>query len=269
MGNVDGKWYDIPGERGVDQILVPHGYWVLEACSYAGGGAVKFRVLGRDAELVKWHRLNSYGYGKRWLLVCPRVFGIESYLPGAEGRWFVPARQVHKGELGRTVPIALGALSGPSLVVKESKARYAHRHSSGRHKNGWMQLAEVAKAAEMAPRDLIIRYLPYTDTDQPSLQTVITPNHEHIRGMVLKDADWRTDDILAHAHGDYEDAPRIWGVQSQQLDRLELVLDRVGPYVVWIRQGFGNAVLRMVAIGHRPELERTANTEPAVGFIGG
>lgn len=255
MGSVDGKSYTILQRNEAHELTVPDGHWVLEARGYSGGGTVTFRVLGRDAKRVEWHNLQSSGsYESRYLLTCPWVFGIESYLPGAEGRWFVPARQIHKGELGQSVPLAVGALDRPPLVVKESKMRYAHRHPRGRHKNGWMRLEEVARAAEMAPDATVDRYMPYTDHTQPRLDVVVTPDSRHIRGEVLKDADWRTDDILAHAYGAHEDAPRIWNVQSWQLDRLKLVLNRIGPHVVWVRQGFGNAVLRMVAIGHlKPE----------------
>lgn len=249
--DMGGKSYDVICCGSVDQIVVPNGHWVLEASGYPGEGTVTFRVIGRDVERVEWHNLQGLGsHESRYLLTCQKVFGIENYLPGAEGRWFAPARQIHKGELGRTVPIALGALRQPPLVVKESKGRYAYRSQRGRHRNGWMWLEEVALAAEMAPDALIACYMPYTDHTQPRLDVVITPDSRDIRGKVLKDADWRTDDILAHAHGDYEGAPRIWSVQSWQLGRLDSMLNQVGPHVVWIRQGFGNAVLRMVAIGH-------------------
>ena len=196
-------------ERSVpERVVIPDGMWVapmLEQHSNCwrtfipGIGKVRpsltmdddFVVgvtLGKERTtrcyLVRENRGETNGGSssiRDFLAVAAQPFGVVNYYDASQERWgrFTPARQIHKGELGRKP----GVTRKPRFVQT--------RQDSSQPAVAWARLTDLAAIVEMAPRDVLARYFPFVprtrgDTNpRNQLRTVIADNEAEVTSMTM------------------------------------------------------------------------------------
>lgn len=267
----------------IGTLIVPDGWWVLECHS---SRAISFTVIGEEA---KWYLQKQDRWVSEWLLVSPKPFGVVSYsTPPSlldcmdeyydssphpmrdpeEAKWFTSARQVHKGELGQYMPVDTSKLDRRPRVAKEKRGgigRQHGRHKRGWRRNGWMNLGDISAITGMSALELINRFFAYSDPQMPCLKAVFTDDTSGISRRILPHQDER-DRIVgrmnAQAHG--REPAHIWtfrGWNRKESEQLDTALHAF-PNSAWVMAGFGNAIMRMVALGHIPALPKQ-ETQPA------
>ena len=205
-------------------LVVPNGMWVLDArCGRpVGPGVASIERVKLDTDNFIW--------------VSPETFGrlTTEY---RSGRWWLKsARQVHKGELGRSVPI-------PDLTYVR-QAFEAHQRSSvvaprerRRSNLGWVRLSALEAAAGASWYELLSTYWGFSghvewlngwwDEDwecacrygRPLVDTVEALSPVDILGVV----------------------PVVRSIHIGQIDELN--------DLSWIRRGLAYTILRLLALG--------------------
>lgn len=264
------------GEVETRDVVIPEHWWVLQVgthfheevtrgnleweddeveCQESGYKVVGWQqidrhVLNRVQSDRRWNNGHSRSRSAMYLLAADEPFGVirEEREDGklVDGQYFVCARQIHKGELGRRPQIAR-----PKFVREAADHFMGTENRDGqpiaprnlrRGKKGWARLSEVAKLVGMIPEELIWRYLAFTDCEGPELQ-VIFGGREKIAGQKLQPG-------------------QITRFNEEQLPALFYH----DPTEIWIRQGFALTILYLKHFGYEPVLpeEKAA----AIALIG-
>jgi hypothetical protein len=237
-------------------ITVPDGMWVAEVESsdylevfdrYGENDLGEFEsVNSREYEVIgvenfKRHTLDchsrggySYGSKSSWshsLIVSDRdhPFGIvcwqTEYNMVMPGRYFICARQIHKGELGSKPKI-----NRPKFARQASEP-YRFGHQKKVHQHGWARLVDVTRLCCLpadAAGDLILTYFAFTDAEYPRLDVIIA-EREEIHGQPL-----------SHGRIRRLEKDEIGFLRTHELDQ------------IWIRQGFAVTLLMLRHFGYAP-----------------
>lgn len=213
-------------------LIVPNGKWILE--SYHGIGQVLHGGKG-DMELQSF---NPDGRNGVTVYVGDKPFG---YVIG-DGHYdrprlrLVSARQVHKGELGRGVP------TSHLNYVRQPFKPGEKLHMSARDRRrgyGWVKLSELA--------EIVVGYNP-----DEWIQLVL--NY------------WRFSGHLEYRHGEAIGTlvDTMWGskfdITSGEQEEVSMTFQEFAtadPSELWIRRGFAYTILRLRALGVKPEVLQT------------
>lgn len=172
------------------------------------------------------------------LLVGDEPFGLilESYENDVkcDALWFVAARQIHKGELGRMAEVERPKFAHEamdSLGLGKPKNRRQRRRRA-RSKKAWARLSDVARLIEMEPEDVVRRYLPFSGNgelhDHPYLRICFAKTWNEVNGR------------------------RQVGVEMFSYGNLYKLLER-NLETAWIEKGLTLAILRLYHLGYVPE----------------
>ena len=220
-------------EIGRPIIGVRNGAWVLDTSdrfSYPGGG---YWLVGASHEEVSGVVLDATRGLPRRLYICHKPFGFvaaskidRTTVDGqpAGDMHLDCAEQIHKGELGRTVPIIR-----PPYI----------RSRKGRKEYGWVRLGDLGDASGAYNLNQLIELI---------LGYWSFGGHEHYwRGRPIG----QLIDFIEDDHPDLRDEfPR-----SISLSRAEFVaLASEDPSSMWLRRGFAFTILRLLALGVQPEV---------------
>lgn len=206
--------------------LVPNGKWVMER---PHGWAWLVGVQFEELEKVEY--LDKDGLRHR-LYSCDKPFGYVTaleaeYIAGkvyrvpVGRRYLVCAQQIHKGELGQTVPFN----RIPYVRAKDKKQG-----------NGWVRLSDLIAASGLSSEEIILGY--WNHTSGRVFDIVRVDSAEDIKGLVP----------LVHSL-----------TETEMRDNLSDWLASGEPYdTIMVRRGFAYTVLRLLALGVRPELHQFA-----------
>lgn len=229
--------------------VVPNGKWVMER-DY---GCTRLIGIERD-ELEEVEFIDPEDTGmvpRRTLLVSDKPFGFVSVCdhsrPSYESAPAMPlrmrlycARQVHKGELGQTVPIP--RLPYVRQAFEPGKKPMVHKARERKRSNlGWVRLSDLCYAAQLTPRDLIFGYWRYS-------------GHLNYRYLEKdQDGGQLLDIVVAASSADIRrEVPTV--VSATQHEAASLICESVED--IWVRRGFAYTVLRLLALGVRPEVKQ-------------
>lgn len=231
---MSGRTYTVNAGEDRDPILVPDGKWVIVATRRfdAGGDPLAgwepdFEIFGpRPQEiLLQEDRVTLIGardVSETRLLVGSEPFGIINREFGRV--WFEPARQIHKGQLGKRPPL-------PKLeIIRETEGRRKGR--AVQNPAGWVRVNDVAQLIGMTPLEMLLTYYDFDDAGRPVWINEGTP--EQIRESNVP---------CAHFPGS--------GVVGDVLEEIE----ENGRGEAWIRLGFARTILYL----HRFGWEATHN----------
>lgn len=227
--------------------IVPNGKWVMEGRP-GWGPSWLVGADWDDIEEVKLTGKSGQPYDTRTLYICDKPFGFiarhddldYSNTPKSELRkTLVCARQVHKGELGQSVPTPrlkyIRQAFEPDTKHNVWKARERKRSNYG-----WVRLTDLAAAAGLTYEDIVFGFWQYSghcnyssynnDQNGGQLLDIVTAESDHdIRGKV----------------------PTVWSATQAG------ARDYVTPVfadLLYVRRGFAYTVLRLLALGVRPEV---------------
>lgn len=189
----------------------------------------------------------SWCYRSHHLLVGDAPFGLilitEENGKRSPYLSFEPARQVHKGELGRypeypRPEYAREGRDADELAWKnenlpEGVKPYTRRNLR-RHHARWARLVDVAALIGVPPEYLVRAFYPFADSRGYGLPVLFAEKREEIHGQILP----------------YRSEKRF-----TELD-FPALFDR-NPETIWVRQGFAKTVLCMVALGYVPPAPKT------------
>jgi hypothetical protein len=230
-------------------ITVPDGMWVAEAerryqadliDRYEGEigefetvNSWEYEVIGTanfKCHVLDHHSHGGYSHGAKsswWrsLVVSEQPFGIvrwqTEYNDVMSGRYFICARQIHKGEMG-----AKPQIKRPKFARQASEP-YRIGHQKKVRQHGWARLTDVATLAGMKPLEMLETYFQFTHAENPSLD-VTFGKYDEIHGQSVP-----REKIVQYGY----DVVRS--------------LDLNDP-LVWVRQGFAVTVLYLRHFGYMP-----------------
>lgn len=231
--------------------VVPNGKWVMERPSYGWSWLVgtTWDKL-EDVEIDTRHGLNRTLYisDGPFAYVATDFEDVDMTTSPASvkstGRKTLHyAQQIHKGELGRGVPIPrLDYVRQPLEPHQKPNVTKARERRRGQH--GWVKLADLGEMSHG------VGY-------SPDRQVDLVLGYWQYSGHVS----WR----LGQRVGTLVDA--IWGsaldIQLGNIDVKSLTKEQFREECsdtseVWIRRGFAYTILRLQALGVRPEVTQTA-----------
>jgi hypothetical protein len=232
--------------------IVPNGKWVMD---YRPGWGPSWLVGAEwnDIEEVNLTGKSGQFYDTRTLYICDKPFGFiarhddldYSDTPKSELRkTLVCARQLHKGELGQTVPTPrlryVRQAFEPDTKQNVWKARERKRSNYG-----WVRLTDLATAAGMRPVDLVFDFWQYSGHCNYS-----SYNNDQNGGQLLDIIIAWTDDDIRHKCPNVRSTTQS---EMMELARLGFLNARfMNP--IYVRRGFAYTVLRLLALGVRPEV---------------
>ena len=227
--------------------VVPNGKWVMERpYGWAWLIGVEFGEL-EDIQYTDKHGI------KHVLYISDKPFGyivadeedvdMAVYPPVIKptGRKrLVCAQQIHQGEIGQSVPIERLSYirqayeSGQKPNVQKARERK-------RGNRGWVRLTELAASTGFSVEDIVFGFWSYSGH-----RNYWTYNNNQEGGQLL-------DIVIASSPADIEyKCPKEHFVMQSEVSGLirESVED------LWVRRGFAYTVLRLLALGVRPELHQ-------------
>ena len=213
--------------------IVPNGKWVMEGRP-GWGESWLVGAEWNEIEQITLTGKSGQPYDTRTLYICDKPFGFiarhddldYSDTPKSELRkTLVCARQVHKGELGQSVPI-------PQL-------KYV-RADDKKRGNGWVRLTDLAQAAGLSVEDIVFGFWQYSGHCNYS-----SYNNDQNGGQLLDIVDASSEYEIRHK------LPVIYSLTKAGMARFleEIFIDRI-----WVRRGFAYTVLRLLTLGVRPEV---------------
>lgn len=152
----------------------------------------------------------------------------------------VCAQQIHKGELGQTMTIERLSYTRQALEPGESESVRKRRKHGQR---GWIRLTELADAANLNVEDIVFGFWGYSGHRNYWFY------HKDQEGGQLLDI------VVASAPTDIEHkCPTVQSTTQSEASHLihESLED------LWVRRGFAYTVLRLLALGIRPEVTQLA-----------
>lgn len=247
-------WRDIPTFR-----CVPNGMWVLGhsltpgRCSWLAG--------------ITPDRLDSFKYIKvyldgkpdenAYLYVSDKPFGYICADEEDVNRWgnpclvkpngrktLVHARQIHKGELGSTVPIQ--RLKYVRQAFKPGTKLGMSARDRNRSNLGWVRLIDLAGTKAVTDAGLTVEDVVFGFWSYSGHRNSWVHNNDQDGGQLL-------DVIMASSPEDItRQYPQVHAVTQSQ------VLDLIYPSLrdMWVRRGFAYTVLRLLALGVPPDTLR-------------
>lgn len=244
----DPEYWDNPGTW--DQELVQHeakwpfavvdGAWVLRATVVCGlDHGQGYEVIGGRPQAIELSRSSwQLTSTSCHLLVSARPFAValvESETGDSlPGRRLKVARQVYKGELGATPPMAK-----PKFAIEGPYPRRDRRSN----KSGWARLTEVAAMVGLTPEQMLWDYWSFIDYEWRSESE---SSAGRSRGLEIVEAVTR-DEI----HNHQLDSSRIKRFWREEIVQLTPTGDHPwGQY--WIRKGTANTILYLHHFGYVP-----------------
>jgi len=258
---LSGREYQVEYPREM-QFCVPDGMWVAEAhdgpvTNYHDDnfgkpyetydtineviGAETQRILiykGGNAGPSFWDpEFERYEYpafsveSYKWLYISRRPFGIVSTPtkdgePRGTARFFTPARQIHKGELGRKMPVDM-----PKVVQTQRNPNVDEGYAYSQKTVGWVRLDELARKYWLFEPELMERFYPFNDFISALFPLVIATVPEDFEGRIVRYPQ-RRDVMLSDAIKIVKTHPTGW---------------------VWVRASWAATVLRLRSLGYKPE----------------
>lgn len=222
--------------------IVPNGKWVMEHwVTLRGSGEVNMmssRFVGNHERLMTI-TLERSGQSMRNLYVSDEPFGLISWETSQEtwqpmaGMYFQSAKQIHKGELGRLVPV-------PQLsYVRENKSEvrgWARGKRKYRSHIGWVKASELVAVTGLSFVQIIEIFWPFVDTKAlPEGRRPVTL--DMLFGVTAEQIKQRNRSILQFT-------------QDELLDTLEQDPDAYND--VWIREGLAKTILRLFVLDYMP-----------------
>lgn len=217
---------------------VPNGMWVWEA-NYSGA-SIEF--IGPGAANVRRVKLDRSPRGYKCIYVSSEPFGllIGGY-EGSDDRRFFYARQICKGELGRSPsgdPKLEIAREAPDLSRKMHN--FPRGRSQKRNHICWARLTDVVEASSLSAEALLLSYWPFIgksfDCSTDRYDTLL-----HVVAAPLK--------LIKTGR------PRVLFLDQDGVR--EMLTGSIDD--VWIRAGFAKTILRLQALGYPPAaVEATA-----------
>lgn len=213
--------------------IIPDGTWIMERPSLGWS-----QLVGVEHSApIDLHITDESGLDHIYL-ICDKPFGFVVDEYNEVRKTLVCARQVHKGELGRTVPIPRLA-----YVRQTTHKPYAGMKARDRRRGnlGWVRFADFMEAACV--------------------------NYELARAVQLVLDYWQFSGHLFYADGIYEPtdtlvdvafalyADEIKGSQLKVVEASRKAFQKFAleePDTVWIRRGFAYTILRLLALGYKP-----------------
>lgn len=232
--------------------VVPNGKWVME---YPQGPHGYAELVGVNHwELEKIQFTDKYGV-RHYLHISDKPFGYITaddvmYTDDALFR-AVPfgrrilfcARQIHKGELSQTGPLIerlkyVRQACEPGEMPNVRKARERRRSN-----RGWVRLTDLSAASGFSAEDIVFGFWSYSGhcnywfyhKDQPAgqlLDIVVASSPDGIKGRCPEVKFTTQFEAFCLIHESLED--------------------------LWVRRGFAYTVLRLLALGVRPEVIQPA-----------
>lgn len=226
---------------------VPNGKWVMER---PHGWAWLIGIM--SDELETFSHTDKRGV-RCTLLISDKPFGYivadeedvdKSVYPPVikqNGRKIlVCAQQVHKGELGQTVPIERLSYIRQALEPGESQSVRKRRKHGQR---GWIRLTELATAANLSAKDIVFGFWSYSGHRNYWFY------HKDQQGGQLLDI------VVASSPTDIEHkCPTVQSTTQSEASHL------IHEFVesLWVRRGFAYTILRLQALGVQPEVSQLA-----------
>lgn len=242
-GNVFTRQAPSPSGRGIEEyeFCVANGWWVVRTGSayrsenndgYETSEGSNYQVIGpQPTEIVLEEDRQSYPRigvmlgVKSVLLVGTEPFGVVELRTvngqPAPGNAFVAARQIHKGELGRSNFIAQ-----PPVIARQP--------------GGWVNLARLGLLTSLPLKDLIPTYLSFTSRTDPSLTVVVAREACEVS-------------TLAQGGFVKPEHMEVWGCKVQLTAADLWHLFQLDAERCWVQSGWALAVLHMLALGYVPK----------------
>jgi hypothetical protein len=244
------------------QFCVPEGMWVAEAnegpeTNYHDDDFRKpyetydtrNEVIGAETQRILTYKSSNAGpayydpeferyeypafsvESYKWLHVSRRPFGIVSTPtkdgePRGTGRFFTPARQIHKGEVGRKIPVNM-----PKVVRTPRDPNIDEGYAYSQKTVGWVRLDELARKAWLFETELLERFYPFNDFISALFPMVIATTEEDFEGRIVRYPQ-RRDVLLSEAIKLVNTHPTGW---------------------VWVRASWAATVLRLRSLRYQPE----------------
>lgn len=230
------RWREADLDHTMTPHVVPDGKWIIERplmwWSWLVGAVF--------ADTTTLDITDSNGVNHRYI-ICDKPFGYvmvendddvdlskapREPLPNAH-RMFICARQVHKGELSRGVPL-------------RKEIGYVRARDKKRG-NGWVCLSDLSRAADLDAEDLIFGYWQFS-------------GHRNYRWYENdQDGGQLVDVVIAWTADDIEH--KTPQVQSFTREQMRKHLFWSTDQNVWVRRGFAFTILRLLALGYMPAMQ--------------
>lgn len=222
--------------------VVPDGKWVMERPS---GWT---RLVGASwAEVFDIQIDTRYGQ-HRTLYMCNKPFGFVrmdemyelAYLSMSIVReCLFSARQIHKGELGQTVPTR--SLSFVRQAFEDGTKGNVTKSRERRRSNlGWVRLTDLMSATNLRPHELLLGFWQFSGH--------LAYENGEVCGTLLDIVEaWSCDEIIGKV-------PVVRSITRSDAEEL------IGKSVdnIWVRRGFAFTFLRLLALGEKPKVTQTA-----------
>lgn len=218
--------------------VVPNGKWVLERPS----GAT--RLVGASQDEVDYVLIDTRYGQQRALYVSDQPFGFivrDSAFPVASiGRErLFSAQQIHKGELGQTVPTR--SLSYVRQAFEDGTKGNVTKSRERRRSNlGWVRLTDLMSATNLSSHELLLGFWQFSGH--------LAYEDGQVCGTLL--------DIVEASLPD-EIEGRVPSVRSITRQEAEVLVGKSADNM-WVRRGFAFTTLRLLALGEKPKVMQTA-----------
>lgn len=219
-------------------FVVPNGTWVAELPLFG-----RNRLIGVDHSLVRSKSIDERYGVHRWLYMSDRPFGFATYIgddweegysmPLSGPMSLIYARQIHKGELGQGVPIPKLKFAREEAVKPATVGNFTRNRHQRRNHIRWARLSDVVSATGRPVYGLLSYTWAFGDW------------HPHYELGQRIDVRYGADHVE---------------VSSATMKRTSLTIDELSRQImdgrldqIWIRSGFANTILRLIALGYQPQ----------------
>ncbi|PIP60451.1 hypothetical protein COX00_03105 [Candidatus Uhrbacteria bacterium CG22_combo_CG10-13_8_21_14_all_47_17] len=244
------------GEKRTQDIEVPDGKWVARASvlreiedgeeltrgHYHEEDAGLYRIIGTKPEEkyttetsednASYKGIRNSSLYRVFMLVGSEPFGIVIYettnSKRVGGLYFESARQVHKGELGRGLKVAMPTCAREAREPDPEDPQ--PRRDRRRHYACWARLSEVAALMGLSTKEVLERFHLFADADARGVPVLFASKRDEIHGKVISKSAVK----------------RFKEAEFPQLFDRDLS-------TIWVRQGFAKTVLRLHALNYTPD----------------
>lgn len=226
--------------------LVPNGKWVMERPSWGCG-----YLAGVEFDELEQLLYNDKDDVRRGIFICDRPFGFVMVEPEdvivypdvvkpSSRKTLVYARQVHKGELGRGVHTPTLDYVRQPLPSHRGLGMKARERRRGQH--GWVKLADLGEMSGCGYRpdkevELILGFWQFS-------------GHRNYRFYENDQDGGQLVDVAWGSGLDIESGNAEFKSLTQEQFRKECF----DTSEVWVRRGFAYTILRLQALGVKPEV---------------
>ncbi|MBW4061013.1 hypothetical protein HJC99_00345 [Candidatus Saccharibacteria bacterium] len=248
----DGSAYPEPSSETDYEVfsdfVVPNGMWVLERPTFGCTWIVGTTYQQVSSEPID---LRSLAY-RRTLCISDTPFGFvkseeATSVWGSSKR--VPtgpcllkyARQIHKGELGQGIQIPKLKFARESAAAARKNTEFERGRDQKRNPFRWARLSDVVEAAGLPANVLLQRYWAFNGSSIDWSQDYRTH---------------RTGEFLHVRIGETAEEITAQPYRPTYLDKTEAgnqIRMESEVHTTWIRAGFANTLLRLVALNYQPD----------------